>query len=70
MTLERRVEALATTVAQQQATIVQMQAEIAGMKEAGGPGKVVIAAQNQAASINKGENRVSPSFSGVFSVLQ
>lgn len=38
MTLERRVEALATTVAQQQATIVQMQAEIAGMQGASGTG--------------------------------
>lgn len=36
MTLERRVEALATTVAQQQAVIVQMQALIADMQGASG----------------------------------
>lgn len=38
MTLERRVEALATTVAQQQAVIVQMQALIADMQRASGNG--------------------------------
>lgn len=38
MTLERQVEALATTVAQQQATIVQMQAVIADMQGASGTG--------------------------------
>ncbi|WP_336654242.1 hypothetical protein [Leclercia adecarboxylata] len=38
MTLERRVEALATTVAQQQAVIVQMQALIADMQGASGTG--------------------------------
>lgn len=38
MTLEERVEALATTVAQHQATIVQMQAEIADMQGTSGTG--------------------------------
>lgn len=38
MTLERKVEALATTVAQQQATIVQMQTVIADMQGASGTG--------------------------------
>ncbi|ULK52449.1 hypothetical protein HUZ88_05010 [Citrobacter portucalensis] len=38
MTLEERVEALATTVAQQQATIVQMQTVIADMQGASGTG--------------------------------
>ncbi|QCZ29159.1 hypothetical protein [Leclercia adecarboxylata] len=38
MTLERRVEALATTVAQQQATIVQMQVVIADMQGTSGAG--------------------------------
>jgi len=38
MTLERRVEALAATVAQQQATIVQMQVVIADMRGTSGAG--------------------------------
>lgn len=72
MTLEERVEALETALANQHNDMKK--AVSSAIQNAMRPGgclyTAVKATQNQAASINDGENRGSPRFSGVISALQ